>query len=99
VQRVAIALLVFVACSKSVDVDRESCTRLRDHVVDLRFAGIEHATDPKGHRVDVSGHRAALKAALGEHFIDSCIEKMSPEQLACALDARDLVSEESCTSH
>lgn len=99
-QRVAFVLvLVITGCSKSVDVDRDSCARLRDHVIDLRFASIGNARDPAGRPIDLSGHRAALKTALGERFIDSCVASMSADQLACALDAHDLATEESCTSH
>lgn len=38
---------------------------------------------------DVSGHRAALRQALGHEYIESCLANLTPKQLECSLAAKD----------
>jgi hypothetical protein len=59
---------------------RLKCVEVRDRLVDLRVAEV---------RLDVEGHRDAMKRALGESFVASCEQSMSASQVACILNARD----------
>ena len=90
---VLIALLA-AGCTDHGTVDRESCTRLRDHVVDLRVAD---AASELGN--DVAQHRRAMNQALGETFIASCVQSMSYEQLECSLKLSSLSDSGNCVDH
>jgi hypothetical protein len=70
----------------------EHCVELRDHMVDLR---LKDAVDGD---VDVAAHRAAMKQALGDHFVDSCLKSLSEKQLHCVMTATDSQSASDCTS-
>jgi hypothetical protein len=64
-RRIAFATFVAVVCGCGSDSERSqqdtgACARLRDHVVDLRVAGL---------RDDREAHRQALHQALGERFV------------------------------
>lgn len=85
--------LSLAACSETneVQVDRDHCQRLRDHLVDLRLG-----TAPKG--VDVKAHRTAMNEALGEGFVESCQQHTSVAELKCELAAADLNAAHSCVS-
>jgi hypothetical protein len=90
--RSLIALVLLVgACTDHDVVDRAGCTRLRDHVVDLRVA--DAAGELGG---DVAQHRRAMKQALGEDFIANCVQAMSYEQLACSLKLTNLADSGQC---
>jgi hypothetical protein len=74
------ALLALVAAcggeaASPLTADLSSCGKLRDHVVELRLG-----EEPS----DREQHRAALRDALGESFLDRC-ESMSRDQVECAL--------------
>jgi len=71
--------------------EQTPCERLRDHVVELRLA------DATG--VDLVAHREAMRQALGEDFIARCQSAMTERQIECTLDAADLETAASCTSH
>jgi hypothetical protein len=83
--------LYLSACSDthSIEVDRAHCEQLRDHMIDLRITSATAG-------VDVKAHRAAMKEALGERFVESC-ELLSPSELECSLRARDLASASACS--
>lgn len=93
VVRVLAGALLAVACSSSsgIEVDRKHCERLRDHLVDLRLDSV-----PKD--VDVKAHRAAMKQALGEKFIEGCMDHATVSDLECGLKASDLATATACKS-
>jgi len=86
------------------------CNELRDHVVDLRLASLasinSHPTIPalgSNHQnagppppINIAAHRAALNQALGETFISNCLQKVSVDQLTCAVAAKDSASMNGC---
>jgi hypothetical protein len=74
-------------CTHDETVDRQSCEKLRDHLIDVRVAG----TDP-----DAAQHRAAMKTALGDDFVENCERTMSVDQLHCAMRATDLGATADC---
>jgi hypothetical protein len=85
-------LLGAVGCSSSsteLEVDRARCTRLRDHLVELRLSDA-------GADVDVVAHRLAMKQALGDGFISTCERNLSASELTCALKAQELRAATSC---
>jgi hypothetical protein len=86
-----VLLGVVAACSSAsdVEVDREHCTKLREHLVDLRLQG---ATG-----VDVQAHRTAMREALGDRFVDTCQAQLTSDELQCSLRARDLASAVACS--
>lgn len=59
------------------------CEQLREHVVDLRLASVIDVD------VDVAKHRIAMVRALGDDFVTTCVDKLTNEQLECALTATD----------
>ena len=91
--------VVFAACTSSESVDREHCERVRDHLVDLRLVQSQGATDSAGRPVDLEPHRAALKQALGEPFINTCLKEFSLPQVKCLLAAKDSAEATACSSH
>lgn len=76
------------------DVDRakQSCEELRDHLIDLRLR-TAHG-DPKV----VETHRAAMKKALGDDFVGSCQQRMTPSQIQCATSAGDFAAASACSA-
>jgi len=72
------------------------CTRMRDHIIDLRLADFSNIKDSDGKTIDVSGHRSALTNALGDSFINECAEKMTASELKCQLEARSDSSASDC---
>lgn len=94
-RRVLVAIILCAAaCSDHETVDRAACTRLRDHVVDLRLADSSSALGK-----DATQHRAAMKQALGDAFIDNCVQTMSYEQLDCSLKLKNLADSDQCVKH
>jgi hypothetical protein len=98
VVRVVLGCLLLLGCSSSDEVTRSSCTKLRDHIVDLRVDAYDHMKDPVGRPVDIKPYRATLKQALGDKFIDTCVAQMSPSQLRCGLDAKTSSAAVSCSN-
>lgn len=82
--RLIVVVLMLVGCASEED-DREAqarqCSHLRDHLIELNLA---NATN-----VDRTAHRKAMRQALGETFVATCVEKLSARQVTCALKARD----------
>jgi hypothetical protein len=85
-------MLTLAGCGSSDDfeVNRESCERYRDHLVELRLRD----TNPA---IDTRPHRAAMKQALGDQFVATCQQQLTPEQLKCTMHAGDLASATACT--
>jgi hypothetical protein len=83
-----------VSCSSSDDqeVDRASCERVRDHLIDLRLITVQGS--PK---IDLAQHRAAFKQAMGESFLSGCQATMTASQVRCALDANDATTASACS--
>ena len=94
-----VALGLVVGCTSSDDVTRESCTRLRDHVVDLRVGAYDHMTDPNGRAIDMAPHREALRHVLGDRFVGTCVASMSGGQVRCALKAKTPAAVQGCAAH
>jgi hypothetical protein len=84
-----VCLTIGCTSSNNIEVDRAHCTKLRDHLVDLR---LQDATG-----VDRAAHRQAMKQALGDNFIASCTDRMTASQLTCGLVAKDLGAATSCS--
>jgi hypothetical protein len=70
------------------DALARQCGRLRDHLVELRLEGT---------KVDVEAHRAAIKGALGDRFVEQCTAEMTTTQVSCALAATDSSHALECT--
>jgi hypothetical protein len=83
-----VGVVALTGCTHDETVDRRSCEMLRDHLVDVRAAD---ATD-----ADAAQHRAAMKAALGDEFVDNCLHTMTVDQLECAMRASDLGATAGC---
>lgn len=82
--------LVLAACASSEDprdARTRQCAQVRDHLIDLRLA----------HAHDVDAHRAAMKQALGDRFVDECAASLTQTQITCALTASDAVAAIDCT--
>ena len=82
---------VFLGCTQATTVEREDCEQLRDHVVDLRLSTISDLPTE-----DMAGHRSALRNALGEPFVSSCMKTFTPDQIQCAKSALDSDAASSC---
>jgi hypothetical protein len=70
---------------------RKRCVALRDHLIDLRLADAAQA-------IDVTAHREAMKQALGEGFIETCVQQVSAGELNCELSATNLSAASACRS-
>ena len=90
---VLLVMLICAACAKSDDVDRSMCERYRDHLIDLRFL----ASD--GSAADLAPHRAAMKHAMGDSFLETCEKTLKANQLDCALAATEPGTATACISH
>lgn len=92
--RIVLPLFFLVSgCAKSEEVDRRACEELRDHVVDLR---INVAKGSGGPPVDFEPHRIALRQALGERYINTCLTTFTVAQLRCALEATSDTGAKTC---
>jgi len=86
-----IAIATTTSCASSEDPNEaraRQCAQLRDHLVDVRLAGTQ---------VDVEAHRAAIKGALGDGFVDRCTAQLTRTQIKCALAASDSAHALDCT--
>lgn len=63
------------------------CERLREHLVDLRLAGVES--------IDKDAHRKIHIAAMGNDFLTAC-GAMPDATISCALGAADTASAVAC---
>ena len=97
---VVIAAMLLSACSSASDDPRRRCAQLRDHLIDLRLQGLATPSSD-GQRSqaarDIESHRAALKRALGDSFVEACQAKMTPAQVTCALGAHDTAAASACS--
>jgi hypothetical protein len=99
-----VVLVLVAACTSNEPTKRELCEQLEDRVVEQRVktisatapdpyaAGSAFGTKPAGLKPvgpDIEGHRVAMKQALGSAYVDSCVEKLSEQQLKCSLAAVD----------
>ena len=84
----AIAPLTSCSSDDSDGVSRQDCARMRDHMIELRMQSVT---------ADQDQHRAALRSALGETFISSCVELTSASQLRCSLAAAAPAALTACT--
>lgn len=80
--------------SSGLQGSRRDCTKLRDHMVELRMDSVT---------VDREQHRAAVTASLGDGFVRRCVEQivdgqMSSKQLQCGLAATDSEALGACRS-
>lgn len=89
---IGLIFIALTACAHDEPVDRRSCEKLRDHLIDVRV------TSDGAAGADAAQHRDAMKAALGDDFVDTCERSMSVEQLRCAMNARDLGATRDCSS-
>jgi hypothetical protein len=100
-----VVLVLVAACTSNEPTKQELCEQLEDRVVEQRVnaihasapdpfaAGSAFGTKPaaglKPVGPDIEGHRVAMKQALGSAYVDSCVEKLSEQQLKCSLAAAD----------
>ena len=94
-------VLVTAACSSSPSApSRHDCEQLRDHTIEVRLATVTSgSSDPSGNPgVDIAAHRAAMKQALGDSFVTSCLQTMTSSQLECALGAKDTETAVACAT-
>lgn len=68
------------------------CEELRDHLVDLRVGSATGTAD------ELAQHRAAMRRALGDDFVQSCEDNLGPTQIACSTAAADLAAVSACTA-
>ena len=93
-KRVALALLVVVACKNGPSQDQ--CNQLLDHLVDLEFksggaAGAVALTPAQ--KADVAKSKAAVRDARANDFLETCTKKMTRSRVECALAANQLEGE------
>ena len=112
--RTLIVFVLVAACASKEPTKQELCEQLEDHVVEQRIASIPAtAPDPyetgsafgkrpdASHRPvgpDIEGHRDAMKQALGSAYVDSCVEKLTEQQVKCALAGSDAAAVAQCQS-
>jgi len=65
------------------------CERLREHLVDLRLAGVES--------IDREAHREAHIVAMGNDFLAACAT-LPQSAVACATEATDSASAAACSA-
>lgn len=86
-----VALLLSFSCASDSEPERQSttaCARLREHVIDLRVSEIQQDRD---------AHRAALRKALGDSYIATCVDEPR-ERFDCEMKAIDIDGMRNCTS-
>ena len=111
--RIVFAACLVAACSTSsrdADEQRHHCEQMRDHVIDLRLAdvGPDHTSDKRSGQgasseppqtpIDLAQHRAAMKQALGDRFINDCVSQMTADQVSCALSAKSQDAVNACSA-
>jgi hypothetical protein len=75
--------------NQSDPVERE-CIRVRDHLIEIKFADISD-------RVDRKAHAKAMEFALGADFVTRCSSSLTPARRACVLAAGDSESAAQCS--
>jgi len=93
----SLLLVVSASCNgdeaEDVELAARPCTRLRDHLVDLRLEGVHGAA------ADLATHREAMRQALGDDFVAACEASMSVAAISCAATASDLAAASACNAH
>jgi hypothetical protein len=82
-------LLLLVACANDDVVDQKACSRLRDHVIDLRLREVD---------ADRERHREAMRRTLGDNYVARCVEVVTRSQLDCSMAARDVSALQACST-
>ena len=95
---VVVALVIAACSSSSSGPNREDCEKLRDHTIDVRLASIGTGSNAGDPGVDIAAHRAAMKQALGDSFVSSCLQTMTSTQIECALGAKDTETAVACAT-
>ena len=86
--------------ARTEEIDKHSeCSRMRDHVLDLRIAGFDAVRTSDGKAIDLSAHRDALRNALGPSFVDDCVAHMSDAELACRKTSTNITALRGCATH
>jgi hypothetical protein len=87
-------LMLLIGCSgdDETEVERQvpPCAELRDHLIELRMAGIS------GTPAQRAETRAMMERSLGTEFATSCESKLSTTQVACAIGATTLNAASAC---
>jgi hypothetical protein len=85
-------VFVLLGCTSSPEeLDRAQCTKLRDHMIDLRLQ------DSGGSGMDVDAHRAVFQQALGDNFVSDCLKTLDLPRVKCALEASDQAAASACS--
>ena len=93
-----LALFSFIHCS-STDEDTgeqarrpttSECSKLREHVIDARYAGDRSA--------EATANKTVLRDALGAAFLHSCQQTLTYGQVRCAMAASDSAGIAGCSS-
>ncbi len=84
---VSLALTAGCSTGGAERVGRGDCERLRDHLVDVRMASVT---------ADHEQHRRAIRTALGDGFLSSCLDLTTESQLRCSLKANDAQALTAC---
>jgi predicted component of type VI protein secretion system len=92
VAAVSLCLLGACATPEPEAVDRRACERLRKRVVDLRLGSVA-SNLPQG---DYDAHHAALTSALGEQYVEACLNRVNAAQIRCTEAAVDESSVTQC---
>jgi hypothetical protein len=85
----ALMMALSIGCSSSDRAGAKQCEELREHLVDLALA--------ESTGIDRGAHREAMRAALGDAFVESCSSSLSEDQVDCGLRASDVSGATSCT--
>ena len=88
---VLITLAVLASCggSEPSGLTRGDCERLREHMLDVRLGDVSEHRD---------AHRVALRQALGDEFVTTCVASTSQRDVECQMAARDLDALRKCTA-
>lgn len=97
---IAVAALFCSSCASQGEEDdkRGECTRMRDHIVELRLGEYSNIKDASGKKIDVSGHRDAMLSVLGDSFVAECVDKMTLTELRCARGAAAISALTACST-
>jgi hypothetical protein len=90
-KRIAVALLLVVACKNGPSQDR--CKQLLDHLVDLEFKKAGAAASSDAAKQEIAKSKTAVTEAKTAEFMDTCEKKMTKSRVDCALAANDLDGE------
>jgi len=92
----ALSSLLAAACAEPAApevAERDTCTQLVDHMVELRLA---EADDPRLTDEDRRQQRDGLRAVLGDAFVARCEQELDGTERACALAATSAAAMQAC---